>query len=424
MATAPPGELEKNIRRYFLGRILLAIAGFASIPLLNRVVGVEDYGQISLWMTVVIWTPLLFCGWLQQSAIRYDRQYELSLEFGEYIATTRLAQLWAAMATGCGTYLIVPFLTSASGVERLLIAAMAALMALNMVYTAVSQAKQRVSLIVWGDLARTVAPLVFFLVCLLVLGRLSRTVALGCFAAGILVANLILSTSIRDRSGRKGTYSPDILRRLAVFGLPMAIWACLSVTQILVGRFVLQLYGLREGLGVYTTFQDFLSKSATVLFMPVTYALHGQVMALWAEGQYGSARDAVRRCYMYQGVLGAAIALAVVGGQPILHRVLFGASVPGGQGAASHLVLIVTAAVILGNFSLVSHKGLEIGERTGTMAVLLALAVVINTVVSLALTPTMGPVGVAYGLLVANACYLAATYAFSSRYLRLTGEAA
>jgi O-antigen/teichoic acid export membrane protein len=417
MTTPPPGELERNIRRYFLGRLFLAGAGFASIPILSRAVGVEDYGQFSLWMTIVAWTPLLFSGWLQQSAIRYDRQYELSIEFAEYVATTRVAQRWAAVGTAAITYAVVPLLASVSLMERLLMAAMAGLMSLNLVYLAVSQAKQRVSLIVWGDLARTVAPVVFFLAFLLT-GGLSRTATLACFAAGVVLANIVLSTSVRDRAGSNGSYSPEILRRLVAFGLPMAVWACLAVTQILAGRFVLQLYGLREGLGVFTVFQDFLTKSATILFMPVTYALHGQVMALWAEGHYDGARDAVRRCYAYQAALGVIVALTLLAGQPIVYRILFGAVVPGGQAAASQLVLLLTAGVILGNFGLVSHKGMEIGERTLLMAVLMAASVAANFITSVVLTPSMGAVGVAYGLVIGNGLYLFASHIGSQRCLR------
>jgi hypothetical protein len=79
----------------------------------------------------------------------------------------------------------------------------------------------------------------------------------------------------------------------------------------------------------------------------------------------------------------------------------------------------MTGAVILGNFGLIAHKGMEIGERTTVMVVMLLLAVGVNFTTSLCLLPSLGAWGVAYGMLAGNACYLAMTHLLSQKILRL-----
>lgn len=433
-AAANRTTLESNIRSYLAGRILLAAGGFISIPLINRAIGVDNYGLISLWTTLACWVPQILAGWLQQSTLRYHKIFDCSDEGHQYRAGTRRVLHCLAGAAVVVTFLALPLLGSMSLADRVLTACLAGSTVWNITFAAVAQAELKPSLVVLSDLARSLVPILLVGAQMTLTGSATRTGTLAFFLTGMVLADAALWLNLRQQDasrsevnllsrpamrseGRERTFR--ILRRMFAFGLPMGIWFGLSTGQMLIGRIVLQRYHLNSDLGFFTGFQDFFSKTGTVLFMPITYALHGQVMALWADGEERKARQTIGRAALYQGGLALVMCFAVVFTQNSLMHFLFGGSVHALPANSAALVLVLTVGVVLSNLGLVSHKGMEIGERTAQMAICMGAALGINALLSLVLTPRWNALGVAWGLLAGNLFYLCATYLGSRQALRM-----
>jgi len=420
---AQSGTLEGGIRRYFLGRILLAGFGFLTIPLLNRAMGTTNYGLLSLWLTLASWVPQLMVGWMQQSALRYHLTYRQEAAYRDYRRTAQVTLQALVVLVTLVTLIALVLGGTMSATERLLSVLIAAATVSGIYYGAVAQAELKATLVVWGDLARNLLPVACFILHWLLFGTLTRAFALFYFLLGFLAADALLYFCLRTPAQERGTFSPTILRKLFAFGLPMGVWFGLSSGQPLVGRLILEHCRLQSALGVFASFQDFFSKTGTVLFMPVTYALHGQVMALWAQQDRAGAIHVIRRAVLYQLALAALLLPGILVAEPLLHKILFG-----GKGVvepASGLFLtVLTVAIILSNLGLVTHKGLELGENTRGMALLMGVALLLNAIVSLVLTPLCGTLGVAWGMLAGNAFYLVATALWSRHILHRAAKEA
>lgn len=415
MATARLGKLEQDIPKYFLGKIIVGLGGFLAIPLLTRGIGVEGYGQLSLWLSIALWTPQIVGGWFQQSILRYHKSYKTSGEYPDYWLTLQIVNRCSFVLAAAVTFILFLFWKDTNLLGTGLVAAIAGLMLIYMYYTAIAQAELQPSTIVWSDFARTALPAGLFYL-LLIVDRLNIVTALASTAIALVVANFYYAFRLRNLSASSGHYSRDVLSKLFKYGMPMGMWFVFATGQLFVGRFVLDHYHMRQELGLYSAILDFAVKVGTLLFMPITYALHGLVMSLWADKLHGKARDTIRRAYIYQMGISAVYILATAMCYPIIMSFLFGSRQVADTGTKI-LLMLISAGVVMVNLSFLSHKGLELSNRTGQMATFMAMASVANLALSLWLTPIIGAQGPAIGLILGYAAYVVATHIMSENRL-------
>ncbi len=463
MTTVSVGDkstFEGQIRSYFLGRVALAAGGFVTVPLLSRALGMQNYGKLSLWLTLTTWLPLVLGGWLQQSILRYHQEYmswqatpintedrtEDNQEYNRidsvkhpgssdaYCDTVQKLVVMlvsgATLASWLTIALLLPHQCSPS--EGICIALITGASLINIALGARAQAELQASLVVTADFVRTVLPIVLVGAMVMIHMPCHQGEALFAFLVGLVGADLLLYCCVRrpvskasPSVGRKQfstlAVSMPVVRRMLGFGLPMGIWFGLTTGQTLIGRLLLEHYGKPQHLAIFTGLQDFLTKTGTVLFMPVTYALHSRVMKLWAEARHGEATDAIRRAYLYQGGLAILLMLSTVGMQRPLCQFLFGraGTLQGSQESLSlvGLVFALVLSIVLSNVGLIAHKGLELGERTRIMALSMGLATLFNVVSGRMLVVPFGAVGIAWSLVIANGFYLVASVVGSRRVL-------
>jgi len=420
-ATAPGfGVLEVGISQYFLGKVLAGLGGFLTIPLLTRGLGVEGYGQLSLGLIVANWMPYITGGWLQQSILRYHKSYKLTNDYASYLRTLRLCQIVVSVTCGLASLVIMYLLGVGDWLDRGLVAVISLLNANYFLYVAIFQAELKPPFIVWSDFARTVTPAILIAAQMVALKHLTSGLAYAYIAIAMLAANFFLSVRIWHLKNGQAHFAKDIFLKLFLYGIPMGVWFSFSACQVFMGRFILQFLHMQKDLGLYSAFQDFLIKGGTLLFMPVTLAVHGLIMAKWAEKKYTEAHSTVKRAFIYQFALGVILLLTVLAGFKLVILFLLGGKAGRPEEFTGNLLLmfLVALSVILNSLALISHKGLEAGEKTAFMALLMGTSVLVNLVLSFVLAIFLGAVGVAIGLLVASSLYVFLTYLGSESVFR------
>jgi len=409
------GSLERDIRSYFVGRIFIAIVLFWSVPLLTRGLGIESYGRLSLLLLIANWIPPVIGGWLQQGILRYHKTY--SAKFADYWKTLDRVQL-LLVPLGVGLAITASSLIArATVLERCLLGGVAAFRLLRMSYASVAQAELRPSLVVWSELARSALP-VCILGATMIVGSFTVAFVVGCFLFGALCASVVPYFCLDQIRINGGRFNGLIVGKMFRYGLPLTMWFGLSMGQIVLGRFILERYELREALGMYSAYQDFITKGATFLFMPITYALHGQAMASWAKGEYGASKVAIRRASAYQFAIAAGLMCVVIIGYPWINAILWGQTHYGIDASGRVLLILISLALCVGNLGLVAHKGLELAEQTRRMAVVMGVCLTMNLFVAMYLVESHGAIGIAIGLCCGNGCYFVTSQMLSMRFLR------
>jgi len=165
--------------------------------------------------------------------------------------------------------------------------------------------------------------------------------------------------------------------------------------------FLQRFYGYADA-GVYASMYDVIVRSFSLIFMPVTLAIHPLVMNLWNSGKRADALRAINTGVLYQLLLFVPIAVGLFFLSPLMTRMVLGRQSP----LASALVLPLTVGGFLWQVCLLSHKPLELLCQTKRMLVGISLAFAINIGGNWLLVPHYGYRASAYLTIASAIAYL------------------
>lgn len=411
-------RVAKDATIYMVGRCLTGLLGFWGIPLLVRILGPEAYGRYSLLVFETVMLPQVTAGWLQQATLRYRLEWAERGQDQGFQATQSRLLLGSALLTFLLMSGLARFVHRASPGMAFALGSTAGFGALQMVWLAAAQAELRPIRVVLAELCRVSVTLGLVFGAVLV-GDATLSFAIMALAAGWAASALLLAA--KTPLGAWDLWDAQLARRICRFGVPMALWFCLNAGQFYVGRMLLQVAGKTVELGLYSAFQDLAMKIGTVTLMPVVYSVHASGMAQVARGDIAGAVRLVRRAYWVQGgilIVGMAVLLLFPG--PIT-RMLIGPRDAALAMAHPGLGAAVVFTTLMGQVSLLAHKGLEFFGRTDVMVCLAAGSLALGAAVSGALLGTMGAIACALGLLTAQSGYILASEVMGLR-LRMRAE--
>ena len=417
-------SLRDQIAKYLGGRLLLALGSVAAVPLLNRYLGRVGYGEFSLALVLATTIAQVLGGWLQQSILRYHAEYSAEQFPARYAQTVYVSSLVLAVLAAIVS---IPFALTYSTplIAILFLSLFVAASVRNLAQTAITQAEQKPTALIQSEIFRVFAPTVLILLLLFTptLFREKLAMALACYAAGMLLANHLLT---RKSSGPapEGAFAPVVARRMLRFGAPMGLWFGLNSLQSLVILFVFRHTISEAAMGTYAAYNDLFVKAGSVLLMPITYAVHGRVMALQATGDHAGVQKAIREAYRYQTFLGGGLVLAAFFATPLIDFFTFGTPLKLAVVSYQHAlpVACIMLGGVTGNLALIAHKGLEIGERLGEMLLAACLMVAVTLFVAVAFTTlSLGSelnLWPALGMTAGNLAYIIIAHGLSRRVFR------
>jgi O-antigen/teichoic acid export membrane protein len=423
--------MEGDAAVYFLGKVAVGFIGVATVSVLARGLGVAGYGTYGIALASTVWIVQMSAGWVQQSVLRY-RSRALRASPGSYrrlvgTATAASALIGGAVGTALLSRTVAPSVAiAASGAIALWI--------VYVVLAASAQSALRPGVVAVADVLRTGLPLAGYTTVWIARGSLSVEDVFASLALGYLVTDLVVAwrlgrereqpgpsavagqgsaPSRPDESADAGGSEADggsprsLLSSWLRYGLPYTAWFAVGGVQLLIGRYALLWFGTEVQLGIYSAWQDLASRGASLLFLPLTFALHARVMAAWNAGERDLAGRLLRRALLF--VVAASLLAAAAGwlAVPLLERFLLGSDVA--QPGYGWLLPALLAAEALSYLGLLVQKQLEARERTLRMALLMALATTTIGVLTLVLHPWLGVAGVVLALALGRLAYVAMT---------------
>ena len=372
--------LLKETFLYAVSKTVPGFAGLASVILFMRIIGAEQYGQYSFLLSQWYLIVAIGFGWLNQAQLRY---YSKDNTFDDYKAGQIRAFVYSGLISVIVFSVLSIFQPRSIQLWGISIISIISIGGFNYIKT-FFQAKLEPKKVIWLTLGQSILALSIPLGLFFLFQKNSFSILMGVGISFLLMTIIfglkkkVMKHFITDVS--KPTKTGKIrVKKWFIYGGPLSIWFAAGLAFPFLDRFFINLYLPGETLGVYAGIQELLTRIFSITIFPLTLALHPRIMNLWNDSKI---REAIQTIRWGIGVmLGLAIVLCIVIWlfDTIIFNILTMA-IPQINSQYKSLLLPLLSAGFLWQFSFLTHKMLELKEKTHIMVVFLLISLFINMV--------------------------------------------
>jgi len=390
------------------GKAGVLVIGLASIAILTRYLGPEDYGRYTLALTYMqLFAVLADVGLFTIVVREISRDPERTERLVGNTLTLRLALAAAAIALAALISLLLPYDPDVRA--AILLAGLPLLFGmLNSTFVTVLQARFRMGRAVAGDvIGRAVSLAAVGLVVALDLGFLA---VMGTAAAGALATALVTMWLTRRVAPVRPRTEPRVWRRLLVMALPLGVALAVNEVYFRADTLIISLYEPYEQVGLYTLAYRMLELTLVfgTVFLTTTFPLLSQAVA----------RDEprARRTIQLSTDLFVALGAPLVAGGLVLAPDLVELAAGSDFEDASTPLRVLLAAGALAWINGVFGYALIAKERQLSALWLNGTALAVNVGLNLLLVPRYGIVVAAVVTVASEMLILAGSYVLMRRY--------
>jgi len=394
---------------YAMSKIGPGLIMFAAVPLWTRAFGAEQYGLYSMCWVATLFSSAFFTGWLRQAILRHTGDPDLDMN---------ALPIWVVPA--CAIVSILPVIvvvfvesathTSADMVGLVISSALFAF--LNSYYAVVQARSQRhdhVGLYTTAELVRLGAALGLSFIGTSVLDQQGSVAIVGAYCVGTAMSIAVLRRGFRE-SAPKVIRTSHVLSRFWSYGWPMTLWLTVSSMLLYCDRLIIGILLDAKAVGTYGSISDLAVRGVGMVTFPLSMRAQPALMRIWNSGDRLGALQLTRKYTKYVIIVGiVCTVLGGVFGTGILESLL------GVEVKSPLIVPALLGGSALWQIGLMSHKPLEMADRTKTMLLLILSITVLSVAANIVLIPLLGLVGPALVFLAGSTAYVLATFYLSAR---------
>jgi len=412
-ASLPENELKTKLVgdtfNYFLSKVVPGLMGFLSVATFVRVVGYEQYGRYAVDFATVTAFSAGVAGWLSQSILRFHSRHHGTAEAEGFNRAADAGLLLSAILGGIALGLALWLSRTHSAA---ILAVSVGLYAAMLVYTFEMTRLQAVldsRGVVRMETIRAVGAFALPLVLIFAISRRHYSLLLLGILGGYLIP---LAVRIFRRSGRQAIMifrrplldeqERGYLRRLWSYGWPVALWLFTQQSLVVSDRYFIQRFWGYSAAGVYASMFDVIVRSFSLLFAPITLAVHSVLMHHWNTGSRNLTRRILSQAIRLESLLFLPVAAVLFFGASWASRIVLGH----GNQEATSIVLPLAVGGFLWQLALLAHKPLEILCQTKRMLLGGLAALAVNVVGNYFLVPRFGCRASAYLSVASSLVYL------------------
>ncbi len=404
------GALIQDAFNYFLSKIVPGLMGFLSVLVFVRLVGVEQYGRYAVVFAFVMAWASGLAGWLSQGILRFQSQWRLPGEAANFLHSAVAGGVFSAAIGAIAVGLAMPAFGMQKGWALLISLGLLGALIAYTVAIARFQASLRSAKVLRFEAVRSVGCFVIPIALMWVTrSRDYRLVLLGIASGYSLPLLEPIFSRAKDHKEAGHNWRPSlsigqrkILGELWRYGWPVALWMLCQQSLVVSDRYFLQKFSGYSEAGVYASMYDVIVRSFSLLFMPITLAVHPLVMNRWNAGNRRDALRAVRVGVTYQLLMFVPIGLSLAVLAPWVSRLVLGKA----NAEAAAIVLPLAVGGFLWQVCLLAHKPLEILCQTRRMLAGILVALAVNVAGNWLLVPRYGYRASAYSTVASSAAYL------------------
>ncbi|HEV3079911.1 MAG TPA: lipopolysaccharide biosynthesis protein, partial [Gemmataceae bacterium] len=396
-ASPPENELKTKLVgdtfNYFLSKVVPGLMGLLSVATFVRMVGYEQYGRYAVAFATVTAFSAGVAGWLSQSILRFHSRHHGTAEAESFNRAADAGLLVSAVLGGIALGLALWLSRTHSAA---MVAVSVGLYAAMLVYTFEMTRLQAVldsRGVVRMETTRAIGAFVIPLVLILAISQRHYTFLLLGILGGYLIP---LVARAFDGSGRRAImifHRPLLdeqergyLRSLWSYGWPVALWLFSQQSLVVSDRYFIQRFWGYSAAGVYASMYDVVVRSFSLLFVPITLAVHTALMHNWNTGSRHLTRRIISQAIKFESLLFLPVAAVLFLGAGWASRLVLGHGNP----EAASIVLPLAIGGFLWQLALLAHKPLEILCQTKRMLAGGLVALAVNVVGNYFLVPRFG----------------------------------
>lgn len=390
------------------GKAVTLAIGLASIAVLTRYLGPEDFGKYTLALTYMqLFTVLADVGLVTIVVREISRHPDRTERLVGNTLTLRLLLSAGAIAVAALISLLLPYDPDVR--VAILLAGFPLLFGMvNSTFVTVLQARLRMGRAVVGDVVgRAVALAAVGLVVALDLGFLA---VMGTAAAGALATALVTMLLTRRVAPLRPRSEPQVWRRLLVMALPLGVALAVNEIYFRADTLIISLYEPYEQVGLYTLAYRMLELTLVfgTVFLTTTFPLLSQAV----DGDEPRAR----RTIQLSADLFVALGVPLVAGGLVVGPALVELAAGSDFEDASTPLRILLAAGALAWINGVFGYALIAKDRQLSALWLNLTALAVNVGLNLLLVPRYGIVVAAVVTVASEVLILAGSYVLMRRY--------
>lgn len=408
-------EMVQDLLRYFPARLVPAVVGFVSIPVLTNLFPPDDYGDYRLVLAAV---SLLgpFVGWLSYAILRFYPEYEKKDELGGFYATVLKLSVVSELAFAAlwGLALILTRGVVRPSLHRLLVVGLG-LMIVNSTFSTVASLVRSRREATWFSVSastRSILNIALGLLFILVFGMGISGFLLGMALGGALIVPLLWW---RARHGMRITWRAPLDLALSAslfrYSYPIVLGFAAAWLLQLSDRYILEFFRGSGEVGIYAASYGLAETSVGMivsLFHLPFVVLANRVFE--TEGERAAAAFVSDSARLYLLVAIPAVVGISVLARPLV-QVMTGAAYIQGY----RIVPFVSLATVLSGLAFWYRTAFMFKKRNELGLVAVAAGAFINIGLNLLLIPRFGYIAAGITTLVGYLALNGLSYLLSRR---------
>lgn len=417
-------SLLRHVSNYSLGSLVVTLAGFISFPILTRLLGVDDYGNMSL--VAVTLTFLVAVGklGLQHSAIMFYSETSAGKNewnMTQYFSTVMLGMCASgALVTACWLVICItveqafwdhPTIVNIFIVASPLILTRVIQSGLN----SILRAQERSGLTAIYSVLWRYGNLVFVIGGMLLIEASLKVFFVATVAAETVVLAAMAYTVLSSEKIQVSQFSSKLYRYMALFGLPMLGYEMAGIFASIGDRYVIKLVLGAEELGKYAAAYNLSEYVSAIIISSLAAAILPMYLRIWSERGREATEEFLAkslRIYVF-----AALPVAFGFSAVADNFIAIMASAAYREGAVT--VPYVVMGMIVDGAIIILAAGLYLKKDSKRLLLALCFSSALNLALNIILVPILGIKGAAIATLATYCAFAYVAWRLSSRVITI-----
>jgi O-antigen/teichoic acid export membrane protein len=417
-------SLLRHISIYSLGSLVVTLAGFISFPILTRLLGVDDYGDMSL--VAVTLTFLVAVGklGLQHSAIMFYSETKAGKnewDMPQYFSTVIIGMCASgALVTACWLAISITaesiFWDHPTIVDIFIVASPLILTrVIQSGLNSILRAQEHSGLTALYAVLWRYGNLVFVIGGMLLIEASLKVFFIATVAAETVVLAAMAYTVLSREKIHVSLFSPKLYRYMALYGLPMLGYEMAGIFASMGDRYVIKVMLGAEELGKYAAAYNLSEYVSAIIVSSLAAAILPMYLRIWAErGQQATEEFLAKSLRLY---VFAALPVAFGFSAVADNFIAIMASAAYREGAVT--VPYIVMGMIVDGAIIILAAGLYLQRDSKRLLLALCFSSVLNLVLNIVLVPKLGIKGAAVATLVTYCTFAFIAWRLSSRIITI-----
>ena len=414
-------KLFKQSSYYFIGHVLIMLAGFISLPILTRILSVSEYGAFGLVTATVFILVAISKFGAQYSAVRYYNEYKKKgeKELVKYY-TTFFIQSLLFICTILSIFLIINRLfpmVLKSQLKNLLYFIVILCITRSLIIRLKNfiRVEQRTKLFSFIGIIHQYGGLGMGLFFVFYFSKTLPSFLSGQILVDILIMTVLVFILFYKKRVNLKKFSIPLLKKSLSYGFPLLLLELSSLFFKFIDRYLIQFKLGSEALGLYTVGANLSQYIQDVIFLPISLAIFPLYMEIWTNKEKEAVVKFLSKTTNYLLIL----CIPIVFGFSVLSKEIVIILASDKFAASAKIIpFIITGAMIWGFYHIFA-AGLYIYKKTKILAFVIFLTCCLNIILNLLLIPILGILGSAISILISYIVMTFVVIKISFKYVKI-----